>query len=364
MLLINDLRRHQEHVAPVVTEAMARVAGTGWFVLGKECESFEREFADYCGVPHAAGVANGTDAIELALRALGVGPGNLVATVANAGFYTCTALNAIGAQPLFIDVDMSSCLMDLQSLESELKARRPAAIVVTHLYGRLADMARLTAVAERAGIPVLEDCAQAHGAEREGRRAGSFGDAACFSFYPTKNLGAMGDGGAVVTCRPNIDLKIRQLRQYGWNAKYSVAMRGGRNSRLDELQAAILRAKLPLLDCWNERRRAITRRYTEGLRHADLVVPPPGGSDHVAHLYVIRVRRRDSLRAHLQAAGIASEIHYPIPDSRQPVWEGQLDAKLPVTETLAQEVLSLPCFPELSDSEVDTVIATVNAWAK
>jgi dTDP-4-amino-4,6-dideoxygalactose transaminase len=362
MLLINDLRRHQEFTAPLISEALTRVVASGWFILGTESEAFEREFSDYCGVPHAAGVANGTDAIEVALRALGVRSEDLVATVANAGFYTCIALNAIGAKPLFIDVDAQTHVMDIERLEEALETAHPAAIVVTHLYGQLADMARLMKLAEHAGIPVLEDCAQAHGAARAGRRAGSFGDAASFSFYPTKNLGAIGDGGAIVTRHAHVDLKVRQLRQYGWSAKYRVMTRGGRNSRLDELQAAVLRAKLPLLDGWNERRRAIARRYSEGLRHTDLVVPLPAGPDYVAHLYVIRARHRDLLRAHLQTAGISAEVHYPIPDPQQPVWQGSMAAELPVTEKLAREVVTLPCFPELSDSEVDSVIAVVNAW--
>jgi len=362
MLLINDLRRHQEAVAGAIGESLARVAQSGWFVLGAEGEAFEAAFAAYCGTPHAIGVANGTDALELALKALGVKAGDRVATVANAGFYACTALNAIGAAPLFVDVDAESQLMDLDALETALGQHPVAAIVVTHLYGRLHDMDRLAALSRRFATPLLEDCAQAHGAARDGRRAGSFGDAAAFSFYPTKNLGALGDGGAVVTRRADVDEAVRALRQYGWSGKYEVSRAGGRNSRLDELQAAVLRAKLPRLDGWNARRREISARYSQGISHPEVRTPPVSGEDDVAHLYVVRTARRDALRAHLKSAGVAADVHYPIPDHRQPCWAGRLDVRLPVTEELAGEVLTLPCFPELTHAEVDQVIAAVNAW--
>lgn len=363
MIPLNDLKRHQAAHDATVRQAVARVLDSGWFVLGPECNAFEAEFAAYCGVGHCIGVANGTDAIELALRALGVAADSRVATVANAGFYTSTALGAIGAQPVYVDVDESTHLMDTARLEAALGAERLDAVVVTHLYGRLHDdIGHIVQLAARRGVPVLEDCAQAHGARRDGRSAGSFGDAAAFSFYPTKNLGALGDGGAVATQRADVAASVRRLRQYGWESKYRVAVAGGRNSRLDEMQAAILRAKLTLLDGWNARRRQIAARYGKALRAAGIACPAPSGEEYVAHLYVIRADARDALRERLAAAGVGTDVHYPISDTRQPCWGAETQwPALPVTERLAAQVLSLPCYPELTDEEVDTVIAAVLA---
>lgn len=336
MFLINDLQRHNQPLAEAVAQATRRVLERGWFVLGPEVEAFEAEFAAYCGVGHCVGVGNGTDALELALRAVGLGPGMRVATVANAGMYSTTAILACGAVPVYVDVDPQTMLIDPSALP-------PAdALIVTHLYGRMADMPRLMAAAGR--MPVIEDCAQAHGAMLDGRRAGSWGAAGCFSFYPTKNLGALGDGGAVVTNDAAIDRRVRALRQYGWTSKYTAEIPGGRNSRLDELQAAILRLKLPLLDGWNARRCAIAAAY--GLA-------PRGGPDDVVHLYVIRCAGRDRLRAALRERGVGAEVHYPLPDYRQPAVA--LEAVLPHTERCCREVLTLPCFPEMTDEEVHRV---------
>jgi dTDP-4-amino-4,6-dideoxygalactose transaminase len=340
-------------------DAATRVVSRQQYVLGEEVEAFEREFAAYCGARHCVGVANGTDALELALRALGIRNGSHVATVANAGYYTCTALDAIGATPVFIDID-ETLTMSPPALAAEIA--NVDAIVVTHLYGRLAAIEAIRALAARRNVPVIEDCAQAHGASRDGVRAGAFGTAGCFSFYPTKNLGALGDGGAVVTSSGEVASHVRALRQYGWSAKYRVELAGGRNSRLDELQAAFLRVKLPRLGAWNGERAAIARRYCVGLNDLGFGLPRFEGEEHVAHLFVLRAQDREDLRAHLTARGIATGIHYPIPDHRQAVRSSLPRVDLPVTEVACGEVLTLPCFPGLAGDQVDRVIESIRDY--
>jgi len=250
--------------------------------------------------------------------------------------------------------------MDPRSLRDV--AQHVDAVVATHLYGLLCDMEEIGALCNRYGIPLIEDCAQAHGAARGGQRAGSFGDAAAFSFYPTKNLGALGDAGMVVTSDQGIATRVRLLRQYGWNPKYHVTVEGARNSRLDELQAAILSAKLPHLEHWNARRREIAARYSKGLRNPRVQPPEIRGSDYVSHLYVVVCEERDSLRAHLASTGVGTEVHFPVPDHRQALFAQRGQSALPVSEWLSERVLTLPCFPELRDEEVDFVIARVNEW--
>ena len=357
---INDLRRHNHSISDELERAIGRVLSHGWYILGPEVEALEAEFAAYCGVDYCVGVGNGTDALELALRALEVGPGDQVATVANAGMYSTTAITAVGAVPLYVDIDPVSMTMDASALAAALTAH-PRAVVVTHLYGQMADMPRLLDVVSQVGIPVVEDCAQAHGAHLHGRHAGSWGSIGCFSFYPTKNLGALGDGGAVVTADADLARRVRMLRQYGWTSKYRSDLAGGRNSRLDELQAAVLRAKLPYLERWNERRRAIAQAYTNGLQHLDLVVPTNFNHDYVAHLYVVRMPHRDQLRAKLAARGISTDIHYPVPDHRQQSAQNSDSVvwSLSITDQCCQEVLTLPCFPEMTSAEVEQVIEGV-----
>jgi len=355
-LLINDLKRHNDALAAELREAIERVLARGWFILGPEVEAFEQEFAQACGVQACVGVANGTEALEVALCALEVGPGDEVATVANAGYYSSTAIRAAGALPRYVDIEPGSMNMDPAALAASLSPRIRA-VIVTHLYGRMAAMSALLEVAGRAGVPVIEDCAQAHGAALEGRPAGSWGLAGCFSFYPTKNLGALGDGGAVVTSDAALAQRLRRLRQYGWREKYRCGLAGGRNSRLDEMQAALLRAKLPYLPAWNERRRAIARAYSAALRTAPVAVPEGFGEDYVAHLYVIRAPRRDELRNALAAQGIMAEVHYPVPDHRQETAPG--GPPLPATEQAVSEILTLPCFPELTEAEVELVSRAV-----
>lgn len=360
---LNSLVRHVDPLAERLTRVAQSVIRSGYYVLGPSVRRFEEEFASYCGVENAIGVANGTDALELALRALEVGPGDEVAVVANAGMYSTTAVLACGATPVYIDVDASTHTMSARALDN-IVDRGLKATIVTHLYGRLADMAAIMPVCERHGISIVEDCAQAHGAETtSGRKAGSLGDIACFSFYPTKNLGALGDGGAIVTSSEAIATRVKQLRQYGWSAKYTNELLGGRNSRLDELQAAMLSEMLPELDRWNERRREIANRYSTSIRSPVIAVPPVSGAEYVAHLYVVTSTRRDELRVHLESNGVQTDVHYPIPDYKQPALAGiELTHALPVTENLAATIVTLPCFPELTDEEVDVVIDACNRF--
>ena len=358
---LNDLVRHNHLVHDALIDAAHRVIERGWYVLGSEVADFEAAFASYCGVSHAVGVANGTDAIELALRAVGVAEGDGVATVANAGFYAATSIHAIGAIPLYVDVTETHS-MSVDSLNRVLARNTVRAVIVPHLYGRLAEIEAIVAICRPLGIPVIEDCAQAHGARRDGKVAGSFGTAGCFSFYPTKNLGALGDGGAVTTNDAAMAGRVRELRQYGWDRKYRVSRTGGRNSRLDELQAALLLGKLPHLDRWNEDRRRIARRYSEEIRNPRVQCPSDFGADNVAHLFVLRSEDRDGFRQHLEAHGIGSDIHYPIPDHRQPAYATPHLEGLPQTERLAGEIVTIPCFTEMEEAEISQVIAAVNGW--
>lgn len=360
---LNSLSRHVAPLEGQLTSAAKRVIHSGHYVLGPHVRKFEGEFADYCGVDHCIGVANGTDALELAMRGVGIKAGDRVAVVANAAMYSTSAVVAIGAVPVFIDVKPDSN-MDAGALARAVSAEHISAVVVTHLYGRLADVEAIREATRTAGIPLVEDCAQAHGArDAQGRAAGSFGDAASFSFYPTKNLGALGDGGAVVARDPEIAETVRKLRQYGWGAKYSNELLGGRNSRLDELQAAMLSTMLPHLDSWNLRRRTIANRYSRGISNARIDVPAAAGSEYVGHLYVVQVDEREALREHLARHGVETDVHYPIPDYRQACFDGRFaNVHLPHTEALASRVLSLPCFPELTDAEVEQVVDACNRF--
>jgi aminotransferase EvaB len=338
-----------------------KVLDRHWYILGEEVKNFEEEFAAYVGVENCVSVANGSDALELALRGLNVKRGDRVVTVANAGFYSSTAIHAIGAIPVYVDVDPVTLTLCPQALSSVINSGI-AAVIVTHLYGQMAHIDSLVRIAQKAGIPVLEDCAQAHGARCNGKQAGSFGDVACFSFYPTKNLGALGDGGAVVTNNAALSSRIRQLRQYGWAKKYQVSVPGGRNSRLDEMQAAILRMKLPHLDNWNAQRRSIAKQYNEAFAGLAMKLPSSVGDDYVAHLYVIRVQDRSRFATSLSEKLISTDIHYPIADHRQPANDVAHSLVLPVTEAACDEVISLPCFPGLTEEEVARVIDAVTSY--
>jgi len=363
MQQLNNLSARIAVYQESIKAAVDRVIASGWLVLGPEVKRFEQQFAAYLGARHCVGVANGTEAIELALKALGIGSGDRVATVANAGAYTTTALLAIGAEPHYIDVDIDTHVTTLADVGGAIEAGVKA-VVVTHLYGlAIAEIAEIAALCAARNIPLIEDCAQAHGAAIGGKRLGTFGDISSFSFYPTKNLGALGDGGAVVTSKDDLAEKVLALRQYGWTSKYTVKVAGGRNSRLDEMQAAILSEFLPSLDEANGRRRKIAAHYSSQIKHADIALPREGALNYVAHLYVVRSAHRDALRDHLRTLDIASAVHYPIPDYRQPVFGERFSGiQLTNTDRLAQEILTLPCYPEMTDDEVGSVVAAVNGW--
>jgi dTDP-4-amino-4,6-dideoxygalactose transaminase len=351
-----------------IDAAMARVAAGGWYILGQEVAAFEREFAAYVGRRHGIGVASGTDALVLALRALEVGPEDYVVTVPHTAVATVAAIELAGARPLLVDIDPRTATLDPAELARVLAAPpgRIAAIIPVHLYGLPADLDAILPLAQRHGAVVIEDCAQSHGAWLGGRRAGSIGELAAFSFYPTKNLGALGDGGMVVTEDDALAERLRALREYGWRERYVSAI-AGMNSRLDELQAAILRVKLGALDADNARREAIAFAYDRGLAGLPLDLPARRpGSSHVFHQYVVRTPRRDALREALKARGIGTNIHYPVPVHLQPAYHGRLaigPSGLDESERAAHEVLSLPIFPQLGDAEVAQVIAAVRELA-
>lgn len=356
-----------------IDAAVLKALESGCYILGPEVEHFEEEFSRYLGVAHAVGTGNGTDALQLALRAAGVGRGDVVATVSHTAVATAAAICQAGAEPLFIDVD-ERYTMDPSRLEQGLSdfARSPAAargarvraVIAVHLYGHPADLPALLQVAERHGAYLIEDCAQAAGAELAGAKAGCFGHLAAFSFYPTKNLGALGDGGAVVTSDAELAARARQLRQYGWHNRLSI-LAGGINSRLDELQAATLRVRLPWLDADNASRREIAGYYGTHLKGVTLP-DSREGCRHVYHQYVIRSSRRDELKRHLEENGVGSAIHYPVPVHLHPAFGAALVAEggLAVTERVCGEILSLPIYPELSGQSREMVCRAVNLFGE
>jgi len=350
-----------------IDAAIARVLASGQYILGREVEAFEAEFAAWLGIGHAVGVGSGTDALELALRACGIGQGNktadLVFTVSHTAVATVAAIERAGAIPVLVDIEPGGFTMDPAALEAALSdppPGRPAAIIPVHLYGEPADLAPIMNLARRHGLRVIEDCAQSHGAVYRGAPAGSFGDIACFSFYPTKNLGALGDAGMTATGDPDLAVALKEIREYGWRDRY-VSARIGINTRLDPLQAGILGARLPRLDGDNARRVAIAERYDQGLAGLPLDLPRRrAGCGHVFHQYVIRSRKRDGLREHLRAAQIGSGIHYPVPVHLQPAYQGRLaeyPAGLPQTTRVMREILSLPIYPQLAPDAANRVIA-------
>jgi len=351
-----------------IDAAIREVLDENIFVLWKQLEAFEQEFAQYLGAAHAIGVGSGTEAIHLALRALGIGPGDEVLTVSHTAVATTVAISSTGATPVFVDIDPWTYTLDPQQLASRVTARTKA-IVPVHLYGYPADMDPILDVARRHGLVVVEDAAQAHGASYHGRRCGTLGDAAAFSFYPTKNLGAYGDGGAVVTNDAALAQRLRMLRNYGWDIdpsrRYYSKIKGV-NSRLDELQAAILRVKLRHLEEANAQRRHLAQRYGEHLRDLEEVALPVEvpGREHVYHLYVVRAARRDALAQALRAQQIGTQVHYPEPVHRQEAYldMGYGEGSLPETERACREVLSLPMFPELADDDVERVARAVRAF--
>jgi dTDP-4-amino-4,6-dideoxygalactose transaminase len=346
-----------------IDAAVARALASGWYILGKEGEAFEQEYAAWQGVKRAIGCANGTDALTLALRGLGIGPGCTVATVSHTAVATVAAIEMVGATPLLIDIDPDTYTMDPDELVAVLDDPPPGlpplrAVIPVHLYGQACDLAPMLAAAKRHGVAVIEDCSQAHGATLGGKKVGNHGDVACYSLYPTKNLGALGDGGVLTTDDAALADRIGAIRQYGWKERYISAMVGV-NSRLDELQAAILRVKLTALDAGIARRQVIAAAYDAAL--AGGRVSPPvrrPGSLHVFHQYVLRVPDRAAVMAKLRAEGVATAIHYPQPVHLQPAYQGRTPmgpAGCAETARAAGEVMSVPMFPELTDAQVERV---------
>jgi len=357
-----DLSRKVSSLRAEIDAAIAGVVESGPYVLGPRVEEFERSFAEYCGAPHAVGVASGTDAITIGLLAVGVEAGDEVITTSNSGVPTIAAIEAAAATPVLVDVDPVTRTLDPARLEAAV-TRRTRAIVAVHLYGLGADMQAIGAIARSHDLRLVEDAAQAVGAEIDGRRAGTLADAAAFSFYPTKNLGALGDGGAVVATAEDVAVRARRLRTYGEDARYHSVMHG-RNSRLDPLQAAVLSVQLPHLDAWTKRRREIAAYYRRELAETSLELPNDApGRTHVYHLFAVRSTARDTLAERLQRDGVGTLVHYSTPVHFQPAYEHLAHGGLAESERLCAEVISLPLYPELTDVEVESVAAAVRRAA-
>ncbi len=363
-----DLKAQYRSIKAEIDEAVGRVLESAQFVLGDEVAAFEREFAAYCGSAEAIGVNSGTSALHLALVAAGIGPGDEVITVPFTFVATVSAIVYAGATPVFVDIEPEYYMLDPARLEAAITPRTRA-IVPVHLYGQPADMDPILEIARRRGVMVIEDAAQAHGAEYKGRRCGSFGEMGCFSFYPGKNLGAYGEGGAVVTSDPRLADRIRLLRSWGEAHRYEHAIKGF-NYRMDGLQGAILRVKLRHLERWTELRRSRARAYRRALAGLPMSLPAEReDARHVFHVFAARVPQRDAWRARLAELGIQVGVHYPIPIHLQPAHRdlGYLEGSFPVSEAIAREVLSLPIYPELTDDQIDSVAeafrAGIPAWA-
>ncbi len=341
-----------------VQAAIDRVVAGGWFILGPELEAFEQEFAMASGASHGIGVGTGTDALAIALRALGIGPGDEVITSPLSAAFSALAIMMVGARPVFADIDPDRLTVDPDAIAAAVTPST-AAIMPVHLYGQAADMEAIVQVAERHNLAIIEDCCQAHLATCGGKPVGSFGALAAFSFYPTKNLGALGDGGAIVTNDASLAAHVRRLRNGGQRAQYE-HVEFGVNSRLDELQAAILRARLSWLPAWTTRRRALAAGYRAALNGVSTIeVPPEFDCGHVYHLFPVRSRARAAMRRHLEAAGIQTLVHYPIPIPRQAAMAEQHPAECPIATRVCDEVLSLPVYPTLDDSAIPRIAAAL-----
>jgi dTDP-4-amino-4,6-dideoxygalactose transaminase len=359
-----DLTAQYKSLAGELSEAMARVMESGRYIMGPEVAAFERETADYCSTAHGIGCASGTDALILALRALDVGPGDEIITPAYSFFASASSVHLVGAKPIFCDIEPDTYNLEPGLVEAAITPRTKAVIVV-HLFGQCADVEAITEICRRHKLPLIEDAAQSLGAEWQGRRAGSWGDLGCFSFFPSKNLGAAGDGGMVVCQSEELDVRLRRLRMHGAHPKYHHE-EVGLNSRLDALQAAILRIKLPHLGQWSEGRRRNADKYRERLSGASVELPVARAQAyHVYNQFVIRSRSRDDLRAHLQANGIGTEIYYPEPLHLQPCFEGSGSRKgrFPVAEAAARETLALPVYPDLTEEQITYVADRIREFS-
>lgn len=346
-----------------ILDAVTRVIDSGWYILGSEVDSFEKEFAEFIGANNCIGVASGTDALMLALKAAGLKPGDEVITVSHSAVATAAAIEQAGLVPVFADIDDIRRCIDPGMIEA-LISPKTMAIVPVHIYGQPCDMAAIMGIAERHGLKVVEDCAQAHGAMIKDKKAGTFGHAAAFSFYPTKNLGALGDGGAVTTNDDKIADNVKWFREYGWKERY-VSSLSGVNSRLDEMQAAILRVKLKHLEKNNERRRQIASKYYDAITGSGIKVPADiPDTTHAMHLYVVECEEREKLRQYLNDRGIGTAIHYPLAIHQQPAYMARIRGctSLSKTEELYKGILSLPMYPELTDAQVERVCEAINKW--
>ncbi len=359
MILFNDFKKEYVALKDEVLMSIERVLASGWFVLGEEVEKFEAEFSNYVGSGHGIAVNSGSDALYLGLKALGIHEGDEVITVSHTMISTVDAITRNGAKPVFMDINPETYTMDISKLEAKI-SDRTRAILPVQLYGHPTDMGPLMEVAEKNDLPVIEDACQAHGSKYKGRKVGGIGTIGCFSFYPTKNLGAYGDAGMVVTNDEALAGRLKHMRNYGQSKKYYYDFVGV-NSRLDEIQAAVLRAKLPHLEAWNERRRSLAKLYDSLLAGSDVVLPVEKEfAEHVYHLYVIRHKERDSLQQYLLDRGVQTLIHYPVPVHAQKAY--MVPVSLPETERACCEILSLPLNPWMNESDVKEVADCVNSF--
>jgi dTDP-4-amino-4,6-dideoxygalactose transaminase len=358
-----DLMREYTEISEEINQAIKRTLNSGSFILGDEVKKFEEEFSSYIGVKHGVGVNSGSDALFLTLKALGINKGDEVITVSHTFIATADAITRNKAIPVFVDVNPETYCIDTEKIEKKI-TKRTKAILPVHIYGHPADMDPILEIAQTHNLYVIEDACQAHGAEYKGRKAGSIGDAGCFSFYPIKNLGAYGDGGITVTNNEELATKLRMLRNHGQQQKYHHDLIGI-NSRLDEIQAAVLRVKLKHLDKWNSKRRENAKLYNELLADTEIITPKEKNAKHVYHLYVIRCKNRDKLQQHLSKNEIQTLVHYPIPVHKQKAYSNLSSSyNLPTTEKICKEILSLPMFPQLTKREIETVTTTIINFQK
>ena len=368
MIKFLDLKKINERFRPELDAAVKRVLDSGWYLLGKEVDQFEKEFASFCGVKHCIGVANGLDALNLIIKGYGFGPGDEIIVPANTFIATLLAVSENGCTPVLVEPDWKTRLIDPEKIESAITLRTKA-IMIVHLYGRAMEMTTVRALSRKYNLKIIEDSAQAHGALFEGRRCGNLGDASGFSFYPGKNLGCLGDGGAVTTNDDELAAKIRAIRNYGSDYKYHHIYKGT-NSRLDEIQAAWLAVKLPRLDSDNLRRAEIARRYCDEIKNPLIELPDnpnvstlrANGLTHVWHVFAITSPQRDRLAKYLEANGVQTNIHYPTPPHLQGAYEEMKHLSFPISERMHREILSLPISPVLTDEEVATIVQLCNSF--
>ena len=360
---LNDLGRGAHEQVNDLMTCISEVVKTGNFVLGEQVKKFEAELAEYVKVPFASGVANGTDALEIALRAIGARQSDIILATANAGGYARTAAERIGCATDYIDTEEYSALISIDSLKQYLKTgKSPAAVVVTHLYGNMADTRAITEICKNYGVAVVEDCAQSIGASLAGEMSGSIGKVSTFSFFPTKNLGALGDGGAVLTSDIEVAERVKSLRQYGWSSKYHVDSTGGFNSRLDEIQASVLSYRLKNLEADNSRRRRILSEYATAMSGKDVAGIWSLDTSSVGHLAVVRVGNRESFQRHFRNLSIETGIHYPILDTDQKAWSILDSYDLINSKKLQQEIVTIPCFPTMTEEEISRVVSALRTY--